>query len=362
VEEASTLAKDRPDVLARLAHIKQYLRYNHLAWLTDREKDKAKKKELTLAAITHLYRTRHTYMDHWQAVAVTMAGKAAKDFDEPTWVLNDKAKKPWTGAPPPTAEETEKDFREGLAYFQLQQVEEKSFSADLVPAKFPVVAPANPPKNAPAAVAAPSSQIYQGAVRYAFYSNGEPIDLEIITGTIAWYRDRPAARYTLKSAEAGEPSIAEDRLKLDGEKHPLSLKVPKPGLYYFDFNDSGAGWRVTVPAGKSCTILLRREKGFSHLGGMQKLFFYVPKGTKQIDYYWRGNPHKVVGPDGKVVEEVKSSGEFVSIPVPDGADGKLWSFSGLTLGHLWFFNLPNEVAASPEALLVPREVATHDGL
>jgi hypothetical protein len=70
----------------------------------------------------------------------------------------------------------------------------------------------------------------------------------------------------------------------------------------------------------------------------------------------------VHGPDGKIVQQVTSSGEIVSSPVPDGADGKIWSFSGLALGHLWFFNVPNELAASPEALLIPREVAKRDGV
>ena len=95
---------------------------------------------------------------------------------------------------------------------------------------------------------------------------------------------------------------------------------------------------------------------------MQRMYFYVPKGTKQISYYWRGGPHKLLGPDGKVVREVATSGEFVTVPVPEGADGKPWSFTQLALGHLWFFNLPNQLAGSPDALLVPKEVAREDGL
>jgi hypothetical protein len=32
------------------------------------------------------------------------------------------------------------------------------------------------------------------------------------------------------------------------------------------------------------------------------------------------------------------------------------------LGYLWLFNAPNYLAASPAALLVPRELAERDGL
>jgi hypothetical protein len=45
---------------------------------------------------------------------------------------------------------------------------------------------------------------------------------------------------------------------------------------------------------------------------------------------------------------------------PDG-DGKTWSFAGFALGGLWFFNARNRLAASPAALLIPRELAERDG-
>ena len=57
-----------------------------------------------------------------------------------------------------------------------------------------------------------------------------------------------------------------------------------------------------------------------------------------------------------------SKGKFVTIDVPTDSDGGVWSFSKLALGHLWFFNAPNYLAASPDALLVPREIAEKDGL
>jgi len=38
-------------------------------------------------------------------------------------------------------------------------------------------------------------------------------------------------------------------------------------------------------------------------------------------------------------------------------DGQAWSFTHLALGRLLFFTCPNYLAASPEALLVPKEVS-----
>ncbi|HSI36376.1 MAG TPA: DUF4838 domain-containing protein [Tepidisphaeraceae bacterium] len=354
IEEAAHLAKDRPDVLARLDHLKQYLRFNHLCWLRDRETDKAKKKELALAVIKHAYRTRHSYMNHWQAIYASYVPKVAKDFDEPTWDPKDKTRpKAWQDATPVTREQTEADFRAGLADFVPQPVEERAFSADLIPAKFPV-----DPKLKPAV----STQAYQGAARYAFYATDDnlTIPIDVTVGTIAWYRNRPDARYTLTDS-AGK-TVAEARLKLTGDPVHLGLKVPAPGLYHFSMNDSGAAWRVTAPAGQPATILLPRGKKLSHQGHMQRMFFYVPRGTKTLHYFWAGGPHTLLGPDGKPLADIKTSGDHVSIPVPAGADGQCWSLTKLALGQLYFFNAPNCLAASPQALLLPMELVESDNL
>ena len=283
--------KDLPDVQARLDHIKQYLRYVHLRWRLDREKEKG--KDLALAAITHAYRTRYSFMNHWEAIRQAWLPKAAKDYKEPDWVSTEKSVlKPWAVNESYSHEETEQLFREGLQDFQPQDIVEKDFSNDLVPVQFEGSAPAA------------SSQGYQGGLRYGVYSpKGEPIDIEVITGTIAWYRDRADARYRLFSAK--EEKLQEGRLVLDGKSHKLHFEVPKAGLYYFDFDDSSAGWQIKASPEQQLSILLRRDKGFSHAGHMQPMYFYVPRGTRELDYFWSGGPHKLLGPDKKVVQEDK---------------------------------------------------------
>lgn len=351
VDEATKLTVDRPDVQARLDHVKQYLRYVHLRWLIDRTHDKGKKKELTLAALTHVYRTRYSYMNHWAAIRQSWTVPAAKEFNEPTWAFNHPShQKPWAVDRPYTHEETEAAFREGLAAFRPERVEEKHYSDDLVPVDCP--ARQSPPE---------SRQQSQLGLRYALYSvQGEPLALTIIPGTIAWYRDRAPARWTVTDRESKR--IAGGKLPLDGQPHSIEVKVARPGLYSFEFDDSGAGWQIKVAPGRSATIVLDRARTFHHAGWMQPMYFYVPKGTRELQYYWSGGPHWIHGPDGAKLKEVETSGAFVRIPVPEGADGKTWHFTRLALGHLWFFNAPNYLAASPAALLVPREIAEKDGL
>jgi hypothetical protein len=349
VEEAARLAKDRPDVQARLDQIKHYLRYVHLRWLVDHEKDKDRQKELTVAALTHGYRTRYEYMNHWAAMRQSWANDAAKRFNEPTWAASDRSPKPWQVEKPVSREETAQWFGEGLGYFQPQPVQELKFSRDLIPVAFanskPVV----------------SQQSYQRPALYALHSAaGEPIEVEITPGIIAWYRDRPDARWTLRDG-AGKIA-AEGSRKLDGEPYKVALKVPQAGTYFFECNDASAGWRIKVEAGRPVTLLSNRARRYLHLGQMQEMYFYVPKGTRELQYFWSGGPHRVLGPDRKVIQDVKVSDEVVAIPVPAGQDGQCWSLSPHSHGQLWFFNAPNCLAASPNALLLPRELVGRDAI
>ncbi|MCH5374254.1 MAG: DUF4838 domain-containing protein [Planctomycetes bacterium] len=347
LQEASRLAADRPDVLARLDHLKQYQHYVRLRWEHDRAEDRNAKKQLTIDALTHVYRTRYSYMNHWEAIRQSWARKAAEEFEEPSWADHPATgNPPWKQDAPFTREETETAFQDDLKRFQpspIVEVEEMEFAQDVVPGEFRTEAPAE------------SFQKYQGGARYALYSrDGEPLEMAITTGMIAWYRNRPDAAYSVTDA-AGK-KVAGGRLPQDGEAHPLQIEVPSAGLYWLDVDDQAAAWGLRVTAGRPASLALRRDTHPHHLGHMQRMYFYVPRGTRRIDYFWDGGPHTVLGPNGAVRAEVATKGTFVNVEVPPGTDGQVWSLSKLALGHLWFFNLPNYLAASPDALLVPRRL------
>lgn len=348
VAEAEKLAKDRPEVLARLDHLRHYLRYTHLRWQLDHEKDKAKQKDLTVAILTLAYRTRYAYMNHWEAMRQSFASEAAKKFDEPGWLVNSKTPKPWVVDSPVTPVETVQWFNEGLEYFQPTPVTEVSFnSEDLAPAPFPAAKPL------------PLTQAFQRSQRYALASlKGEAIELEITVGTIAWYRDRADATWTLKDAQG--KLAAQGRQKLDGEPHKLELKVPGAGVYFFECDDSAAGWRIQVPAGRPAAWLPQRGARLLPLGQVSERCFYVPRGTRQVQLFYSGTPVKILGSNRQAVAEIKTNDEVVSIPVPEKADGGVWSLSPASYSQIWFFNVPNVLAAAPDALLLPRELLRKD--
>jgi len=344
LEEASRLAKDHADVLARLEHLKQYQHFVRLRWEYERAADdRTRKKELALQALTHAYRTRYSYMNHWEAMRQSWIDQLVKEFDEPAWSERSGGDPPWKVDRPVDRGETERLFREDLEFFQPQDIEEVAFTADLVPS------------GLPSDNSVESHQRFQKGTRYAMYSvQGEALELTIVTGVIAWYRDRPDATYAVTDAEGKE--VARGRLPQDGQEHLFRIAVAAAGLYWFEFHDQAAGWSVRVAAGRPASIALSRSSPPAHMGHMQRMYFFVPRGTRRITYYWKGGSHTMHGPDGAARAEVTTSGKFVTVEVPEGSDGQAWSISKLALGHLWFFNVPNYLAASPAALLVPRQV------
>lgn len=344
VDEAARLAKDRPDVIARIDDIKHYLRYETLDWRNKAAKDEKEKQAISLATMQTVYRTRFDYLTHWEAIR--------QNNWKPT---GGQGPEVWQIKTPYTRAETDKEWQGALAYFQPQAIgEQKKFSTDLVPVRFA----GNNPSSAPVA----TTHKYQEGSRYAFYSfKGEAIEADIEPGT-AW---NGIHQYWIKDAAGKEISYARPK---GGVPFKFSFKVPKPGVYYLDYTDGGAYWTITVAPGHIVSVPLQNDKGYRTVAVMQDMFFYVPKGTKQIEYYYAqtafqaGGPHQVLDPTGKVAKEVNVNGDFVSVPVPPGMDGKTWRFHNPSFGHFWFFNVPNYLAASPNALLVPREVALKDGL
>ncbi len=345
LEEAARLAADRPDILARLRHLQQYMHYVSLRWQLTHTRDKAEQKELALAILTHVYRTRYSYMNHWEALRQSQTRKWAETYEEPTWAFNEATKpKPWAVEKPVTPEETAAAFAADLARFQPMEVTEVAFSEQLVPAGFTSASPA------------PTSQRYQGNGTYLLYSpGGEPLAWTVTVGTIAWYRDRAPGSLTLSTADG--TTVHEAVLPLDGEPKPFVVPVPAPGLYRLMIRESGAAFAIEVPAGAPCVLPLERGRRYLHSGHMQPLWFYVPKGTTNLEYFIvNSSSHELFGPDGKELFQGEKSGVYYRVPVPPGMDGQLWGIRKIALGQLWFFNAPNYLAASPDAMLLPKEL------
>jgi len=117
-------------------------------------------------------------------------------------------------------------------------------------------------------------------------------------------------------------------------------------------------------------VPLSTETGSGTLyGNSPDLFFYVPKGAKQIDLYNvflnRGSTVHVFDPDGKKVKDLGGAPDYHTLPVAPGQDGKVWKLSGAVtwgFGVLYFFNAPNVLSPNPAQMLLPKDIVAKDGL
>lgn len=356
LDEASRLVGGRIDVPGRLDHLKQYLHYVRVRWDLDHlPRDQVeKRKALALDGLTWCYRTRYSYMNHWAGMWQSWTRQAATEFEEPSWSSKSPGSHPWKVDKPVTHEETERVFQADLKHFQPQDVQEIEFSHELDWARLKNEYPKQVRPR-------PLLHRFQRPMQYVAVSkSGEAIRFRITTGVIKHYRDRADGRWSVSTPDGKE--LDAGKLPQDGGTHKIDVSVPAPGVYHIDYNDQGAGWGIEADDDVPISLVIERGRRILHLGQFRDpVFFFVPAGTRQLQVFWEGgnlNP-RVHRPDGELVTEIEANGSYISIPIPHGMDGKAWYFTRFAPKRIWFANAPNYLAASPEALVLPRESLRH---
>lgn len=352
VQEAGQLAKDRPDVQGRLDELKLMLYHQYLRWQIEHGSED-QKKELLHQLLVHNFRMRFTYMNSWWWVTMYGARRWARTYNEPSWsFVTAQYKQPWNDEPNYTHEDAEKLFQETLQHFQTVPIEEKQFSADLMPVKL-------------GEGQSPASQIRASrGIQYAVYGGPDsPLTFEAM-GVSA---ERDAASVTLSDATGKK--VAEDVLPLHGEWKKFQFKLPRAGRYNLLLY-SGYDTVVKLPAGLTAVAdLPGTEAAFTMLSfeNGTPLYFYVPKGTRNLSFYYScSREFEIHDPSGKLAykaEKLYPDGKHVSVPVPAGMDGRVWQIAEWgNIIQLYFYNAPNYLSHSSQQMLLPRELAEQDRL
>jgi hypothetical protein len=221
------------------------------------------------------------------------------------------------------------------------------------------------------------SPSYQGGSQeFAFYSlNGEPIRATLLS--FAMYGG-PKQSWQLTAPDGQVLASGTPQGTEKGTQTDLNVNVPEAGRYTLKYSDgSGSLYQIQVPSDQLFAFQTDKLNGATTLyQSTPDLYFYVPKGTKSIEYYFartpwsNSGPHTVISPDGEIQATFQDkNGDYLSVPVPAGMDGKVWAFGspqgspqGFGLGQFQFFNLPNLLSASPGAMLLPKDLVEKDGL
>ena len=365
LQRATEQASGHPDVLARIDDLKIYMRYFHLKWQFDHEPDGATREKIALQLLRHVCRSRMSYMVDWAWLSKWWIGKITnwdprgKVGDAAAWAYTNPDA-PWRDNTRYTREEIDEFFQQGLKHWQPKaDLVERKFSDDVVPIQFTDIANKDSMQYA--------MWVGDGVVtlKYHLYSvAGEPFKLTITTGV--YYTDKPPLSYTLTDADGNK--ITSSSIRHDKQKHQVTLKVPRDGLYELEVQDNVGGWSIYTQRDTPMSVRLQGDSGHHNHQGGQRWWFYVPKGTKEFHYY-AGNDtyeYEVNGPAGKTIATFKMDGEIKTVQVPADLDGRQWSFghpsNGFQPRQFYFYNLPNWLSSAPNALLVPRNIAIKDGL
>ena len=355
LQEASRLAAGRPPVLARIDDLKKLVVYSFISEQRQALTDKAAEKKLALEQLTWAYRIRNSHMVGWINLRSTFGRPWSEQFKEPDWfwrnTIKEPGRNPWRVDRPVAAGELD-----GWMQRIRQEIPEapapaaKAYSTDYV------------------LVDTGEGQGEQRALRYSIGATfllasvkGEPIQLTVEQAP--WGRNvRPDAEWTLRGLDG--KGLASGRVPI-GVKE-LSLAVPKPGVYRFWCYSRGPGYRISFPAETHAALEYQPHEFHRQSGLFEPACFHVPRGLDALHMYAHfAGTVRITDGSGQVRHEAPSDGRIVTIPVPDGQDGRVWSVGGVSnmrLRRFGFLNLPTVLSLQRRYLIMPREMAKADNL
>ncbi|MCM8525289.1 MAG: DUF4838 domain-containing protein, partial [Lentisphaeraceae bacterium] len=193
------------------------------------------------------------------------------------------------------------------------------------------------------------------------------LDIDVTIKKI-WANRAPLLSLYASQSVYPDPVAVNDKIKADNKTHKVSLKSSHKGLHRLETRDGGDNTFINWPK-----IPVTIESGIdtpgvtSHMRGSWTLSFYVPKGTKNVGGWasrianWAPPASgKLLDGDGKEIYDFTGKGDgWFNIPVPEGQDGKLWTFSK-SIGQRLLMTVPPFLARTGSELLLPKEVIMKD--
>lgn len=357
VQEALAIATN-PKEIARIEDLALYTRYLELYSVFS----SARGEERMTAAkdlFTHLYRARERDANHARGLIVDLTLR-----DKTLWTGDPKTREAlWRHSTPPWAAEaplySREEIREfvkmGLANHERLPFDTLSFSYNLVPAR-DLVPPGESFPTGRFATSVKHSRFFtwtdnEGDVfRLKVHNSREP------------YAPRPSLWAEAEASLDPVDIRFSEKLVGTGESIEYELRSPHSGLHTLRFvGPFDAMDKVQLDPSKPWTMTDSPEMGTPMFPYMTRdlstFYFYVPKGTKLLGFYFLGKGTLVL-PDGSR-QQLTGEGHR-AIDVPIGADGKFWKVEDWKGRHLQLLTAPPYFARHPSELLLPKEVVEAD--
>jgi hypothetical protein len=366
LEQASSKVADDKKTMDRIDDLKKEVVFSYIGEKLDalkysNIKNPEEKKKLAIEWFTWSYRIRNSYMVAWLSFRSCYGRPISIEFNDPNLFWRDSIKtphlNPWRVDKPVTTKEL--DTRLAKIKQEIGDVPttpEIKYSNEYVLVNTGLKVSNPRPRRILSSILA----------TYLFASiKGEPIDVTVEQSPYSV--KRPDAVYILSDFKGKE--LTKGHLPIG--VHKLKLKVPTAGAYNFSCFSRGRGYVLTVPTTVPGAFTFERMRRYRPSGYMYPLYFYVPKGIKNILFYaYNAGIIVIRDSDGNVVHQKESDGSYISISVAAGQDGKVWQLgdsisgpgAGMRLRRFSFLNLPNVLNFNSDQVFVPKELAEKDEL
>ncbi len=348
LEEARTLTHDSA-ILARLDDLTLYTQYAGL-YHDYASAQGGERQQAFEQLFRFVWRIRLTGMVHVKALWRDLPNRD-KSISLPALAkYNDPdATNPWKSNEAFSSDQIAGFIRDGIANRKLLDFTPVAYSNKLVPVaalKLPQVPQGN-------------AGIYLRGVRdFWTWIDQEPAALKLTGRAGIIYPNRGPAKVDLYPlAEVESKAVAHFEIPPDKGDHVVELKTRFAGLHRIEVSDGTQGTLISWADGMPMTIVSSQEQP-AKLFGRWHLYFYVPKGTKIIGGFSEGEGF-VLNPAQKTVHTFGDKPGYFSIPVPEGEDGRLWSFKHCA-GNRFLMTVPPCLARDASELLLPEEVVKND--
>jgi len=347
LQEASSLAKGEVEVQARIGDFIAYVQYLRLLFEYESAgRGSAEAHSAADALLRFIWQIRSNAMVQTFRITQLMLNiwqKGDTDLRQ-SWDLTNPDASGWSSVPEqPTSADLASLLAKGTAdYAVLYEI--RTFSSDLVP------------------------------LQSFSESDGEKIETPLLLkGYKCFFRADHDGVLTFdvyfaqKALLEGVVTVSEAKNKnvkvfhksfpLTGEWNAVEVPVKKGETYLMSIEDRAAGSRLRLPSSLPLVV----AGGITQPAwAVAKNWFFVPKGTRRFAISIPDNPVRemlTVTPEaGQAIEPIIAAGDFTVYEVPGGDDDKVWSIEKFaSSGHIRLFNVPDNLAFSPDTLMVPKE-------
>jgi hypothetical protein len=162
---------------------------------------------------------------------------------------------------------------------------------------------------------------------------------------------KPAPGPAVQLIDADGKIVGEQKSRADFEWEDVAFKIPRAGLYRIRIASPGL---IGIQAPQRFALALTHYRGQVLDAWKSRLYFFVPKGLSRVALYTHSRqPITIYDPNGNAIKLARAQ-RLVVFDVPEGMDGKPWSFTDETSTRdIEMLNVPPYLSFYADGLLIP---------